>query len=283
MILPFEETLCWLDELGTAKHAESWPALLRERQVSLENEYKKLSVDGRDPIDYSDIATQAVYVFKYAMPRAYFADEFLRRHREKIGAPLFKRDHINVVSFGGGPASELVGLINFLEEHSDEEVASISYAVLDKNGEWEQVALKVISEIDTPIGIEFEFRELDFADSAGCKKIGVHDTDLLMFSYVSSELCALDQRDLIQQNLNEILSTMATQTRMLFIESKFTKFVKYFKRTKGFFGRKMNDDDGRIEVVFPAPTPTFQRFMGMTDSEPRSSSDSILSHWYVKH
>ena len=282
MLYSFEKALEKLNKRGGKEYGERWASVVRERRESLEEEYKGLTVDGRDPIDYSDLASRALYVFAYAAPRAYFAHEFLCRHRAEVGKPLFAQNHLDIISFGGGPASELVGLIHYLDDHEDEAVTSIKYTVLDKGGEWKRVAKHVIKGIESEIAIEHSFLEVDFADHDGCAEIDIAGADLLMFSYISSELCALEAKDDIEKNLNDILSKMTGGTRMLFIESKVTQFIKFFKDCKGYYGKKINDDDRGVDVDLPELTGIFEIFADMTEKEPRSSSDAILSHWYVK-
>lgn len=278
----FKKTLKRLNRRGEKAHGEEWPRILRQRRDSLEEDYKGLSVDGRSPIDYSDLASQAMYVFAYAAPRAYFADEFLQRHREKIGKPLFGQDHLEIFSFGGGPASELVGLVNYLDEHVEEGVTSINYTVLDKGLEWKRIAKHVIESIESEIAINYSFVEVDFANKDRCAEVDISVADLLIFSYVSSELFSLEAKDEIQQNLNHIFAKLPGGARILFIESKVTKFVKFFKNCKGFNGKRLNDDDEGVDIDLPELRGIFAIFATITEKQPRSSSDAILSHWYVK-
>ena len=81
MIDAFETVLKSLDKRGREQFGNKWMKEVQGRSKILEESYKILNQIGRDPINYSELATQAAYVFAYGMPRAYFTDEFLRRHR----------------------------------------------------------------------------------------------------------------------------------------------------------------------------------------------------------
>ena len=283
MLATFEKALKKIHNDGVAEHGEQWMQLVHARVTSLELLYQNLTVQGRPPIDYSEKATQAAYLFAYGTPRAYFTAEFLVRHREALDAPLCKSPDLNVVSFGGGPASELVGLLHYLgNEGADEGVTSISYRIYDKDGAWEGTAGKVVRKIVSDIDVDMTYHELDLADSAASAQVDVGDADLIIFSYIMSELCALDAKDIIAKNVNAILGTMKSGATMLFVESKQPEFINYFKLCKGYNGKEKNDNGGSVDIALPAFSSTFQKYETELNRRPRMSSDSILSKWYVK-
>jgi Putative SAM-dependent methyltransferase len=279
----FDTALKGLDKKGQSEFGNCWADLVKNQMVALEESYRILLQDGRMPIDYSDLSTQAAYLYGYGMPRAYFADEFLRRHRRALNRPLFSEAEIAVVSFGGGPASELVGLVNYLDsDENGEPVKSVSYHVYDKDGDWKSVAKKVVKNLESNIEVKISYHQLDLADVAPCAKVDVGDANLVFFSYIMSELCALATKDAISQNVNRILGTMRSGTAIMLIESKQTEFIKYFKECKGFNGKERNDDAGAVDIDFPPFPPTFERYGKLLDRQPRGSSDKIVSKWYVK-
>ena len=141
MLDVFETALRNLHKAGRKKFGEEWSVRLAKRREKLKQAYASLDESDRDPIQYSSLSARTAYVFAYAPTRAAYTLEFLRRHRIAIGKPLFGGGKIRVVSFGGGPASELVGLIRYLEDPASEEaVEAIHYVVYDKDGDWESVA-----------------------------------------------------------------------------------------------------------------------------------------------
>ena len=129
----FEELLLSLDELGRDARGESWEDDVAEELIGLRAAYDCLTEPDRSVIDYSDPATQAAYVYAYAIGRAEFTYQLLKRHRAALGAPIFKTKEARVTSLGGGPGSEIAGLVKYLlDEDSGEEVESIKYWVFDK-------------------------------------------------------------------------------------------------------------------------------------------------------
>lgn len=283
MLNVFEAVLKHLDKKGRDEHGEAWMGLVKDRFGVLEDSYKILNQQGRPPINYTELPTQAGYIFGYAMPRSYFSDEFLRRHRAAIGKPLFIRNEIVVVSFGGGPGSELIGLLNYLgDPEMGEAVTSVSYRVYDRDGDWRAVAQRVVRHANSDIEVVLTYHELDLADVNATALVDISDADLIVFSYVMSELCALDSKDEIAANVNRMLSTMSPGAAMMFVESKQPEFINYFKDCKGYHGKQKNDDDKRIDIELPNFGTKFQKFADELERTPRMSSGSILSKWYVK-
>lgn len=109
MMRDFESALRKLHNAGKKRFGDDWIPRLERRRVKLEGAYATLYEQDRDPIAYASLSAQTAYVFAYAPARAEYTRQYLHRHKEAFGGPLFNSRDIKVVSFGGGPASELVG------------------------------------------------------------------------------------------------------------------------------------------------------------------------------
>jgi hypothetical protein len=154
MLDSFESALRKLHATGRKKFGEEWLVRLAKRKEKLKQAYASLDESDRDPIQYSSLSARTAYVFAYAPTRAEYTREFLMRHRIAVDKSLFGKGHICVVSFGGGPASELVGLVKYLEDPaSGEAVDSIRYVVYDKDGDWGDVADDVVASLRTDISV----------------------------------------------------------------------------------------------------------------------------------
>ena len=192
MLEVFEPALRKLDRAGLKKWGANWYPRLARRRETLKTAYAALDEPDRDPIIYGALTAQTAYVFAYAPIRAEYARQFLMRHRQKIGRPLFASSELEVVSFGGGPASELVGLIRYLDdEASGETVERLTYTVYDKDGEWEEVASNVVKALDTDIEVTVSYCEVDVASRRLMGAIDLSTTHMVIFSYIMSELCKL--------------------------------------------------------------------------------------------
>jgi hypothetical protein len=153
--------LAALDAQGDTDY-EDWNDQVASSLATLEGSYRELRNANRDLIDYNDLATQAAYVFRYVLGHADFVHDFLKHARVSTGKPLFKDEEIWVTSIGGGPGSELLGLLKYLSENDGEpKITKIVYTVIDKEKNWEHVVDMFIDEVDTEIEVDLYFQTCD--------------------------------------------------------------------------------------------------------------------------
>ena len=282
MLEPFEHALAEIHARGIAEHGDQWMHRVKAAYNTLVQSYQQLTQKNRHPIDYTELPAEAAYIYAYAMPRAYFTLEMLRRHRAATGKALFGSGRIEIISFGGGPVSELVGLLEYLgDETNGETVESISYRVFDKDGAWKDVADLVLAATVSPIEVTMTYEQLDLADGRACAAVDIRAADLIVFSYIMSELCALEANDEIAQNTRVILVPIKSGAAMLFIDSKQPEFIQYFQRCRQFIGSQRNDDGEGVDLALPELTPTFQAYRDALDREPRMDA-AIVSKWLAK-
>ena len=216
-------------------------------------------------------------MFAYAPTRAEYTLQYLLRHRAALNAPLFAKRDIEVVSFGGGPASELVGLIRYLESpESGESVNAVHYSVYDKDGEWEDVARDVVSSIQTEIEIDVNYLTVDASSRREMANIDLSKADLVMFSYFMSELAKLESRDRISENFRGTLSGMKVGSKILFIDNKhkiFTDFFRSCKLVRGLIEKSDNGDP--VDCRFPAYSGVFDSLAKSLDWQPRTNLSSV--------
>jgi hypothetical protein len=112
----FERVLSELDSSGEDTFGDRWQPEVAAALECLSEYYgnQNLRNPDRELVDYSGLPTQAAYTFMYAIGRADFTYQLLSRFRQALGKPLFNKSSLNVTSVGGGPASELVGLVRYL-------------------------------------------------------------------------------------------------------------------------------------------------------------------------
>lgn len=277
MLDAFERALRNLHAAGRKKFGDGWLVRLAKRREKLKQAYASLDESDRDPIPYSSLSARTAYVFAYAPTRAEYARQFLLRHRAALGATLFGKDNIKVVSFGGGPASELVGLIRYLQDPaSGEDVKKVRYAVYDKDGDWEEVADDVTSSLNTDIEIEVGYNSVDASSQKKMGEIDLSDVDLVIFSYIMSELAKLEKRDNIADNFRNLLSTMSVNSKILFIDNLHPIFIEYFRSCKLVRGLLQKSDDGDpVDCDLPDFTGTFDALAKALDWRPRTDLRSV--------
>lgn len=277
MLDEFEPTLRKLHSAGKKRSGDDWTAKLERRRVKLEGAYATLYETDRDPIPYGSLSAQTAYVFAYAPARAEYTRQYLLRHREALATQLFDRPHIQVVSFGGGPASELVGLVRYLEdEGAGEAVEKIDYVIYDKDGEWAEAAISIISSLETDIEVDIRYEEVDAASRSRMAAIDLSDTDMIIFSYIMSELAKVGRKDQIAENFRSTLGNMKLNSKILFIDNLHPMFIEYFRSCKFVRGlTQKNDDDAPVNCDFSDMSGTFKVLSEALDWTPRTELRSV--------
>lgn len=265
MMKDFEGALRKLHNAGRKRFGDDWIPRLERRRVKLEGAYATLYEQDRDPIPYASLSAQAAYVFAYAPARAEYVRQYLHRHRKASTGPLFAGLNVKVVSFGGGPASELVGLVRYLEEDASETVQSVEYIVYDKDGDWTEVAKDIVDAVETDIDVQMRYEEVDAASRGRMARIDLADVDMVIFSYVMSELAKLGRKDQIAENFRAALGKMKVGSKILFIDNLHPIFIKYFQSCKLVSGlNQKNDDDAPVRCDFFTAKGDIQDSVGGT-------------------
>lgn len=277
MRMEFEPALLALHRAGKKRFPNDWMLRLEARRVKLERAYATLYEQDRDPIPYSSLSAQTAYVFAYAPTRAEYVRQYLERHRVAFGKPLFGKQEISVVSFGGGPASELVGLVRYLEDRREDElVERIEYAVYDKDGDWTEVATNVIRSLETDISVEAIYEEVDAGSRSRMEQIDLSEVDMVIFSYVMSELAKVGRKDQIIENFRSVLNNLSVGAKILFLDNKHKMFIDFFRSCKLVAGlREKNDDGEAVTCDFSEMTGTFALIADALDWSPRTELNSV--------
>lgn len=277
MLIEFDRTLRGLDRAGRRRFGEDWIPKLKERRGKLERAYATLYEQDRDPINYASLSAQTAYVFAYAPARAEYTRQFLQRHRAKLAKPLFGCARIKVVSFGGGPASELVGLVRYLEdEDAEEQVEKIEYTVFDKDGDWADVAFGVVESLATDIEIQICYENVDASSRARMAEIDLSQVDLVVFSYLMSELARVGRKDQIAENFRSVLANLRLNSKVLFIDNLHPIFIDYFRSCKAVSGLiEVNDDGEPVICNFSQGSETYQTLSKLLDWVPRTELRSV--------
>lgn len=276
MMRDFERALRKLHNAGRKRFGEDWIPKLERRRVKLEGAYATLYEQDRDPIAYGSLSAQTAYVFAYAPVRAEYTKQYLSRHRAVLGRPLFGSSSVKIVSFGGGPASELVGLVRFLEEDEVEVVDTIEYVVYDKDGDWAEVANDVITNLQTDIKIDMNYVEVNAASRKLMSDIDLSQTDMVIFSYIMSELARLGRKDQIAENFRGMLGRLKVGAKILFMDNLHPIFIEYFQACK-LVSRlnQRNDDDAAVFCPNEDMPDTFKFLSDALDWTPRTELRSI--------
>jgi hypothetical protein len=132
----FELVKIALDELyaEAVNHYGSETDIQITRQIAcLQNTLRNLNKGEPNPTTYKDPTVRFAYVFKYVTSHADYVVQILEKLQQNLNSSIFDKESIRVSCVGGGPGSDLIGLLKYLDEKNElEPVGKITYYLLDR-------------------------------------------------------------------------------------------------------------------------------------------------------
>jgi hypothetical protein len=167
---------------------------IRARIAYLSSSYGDLTNAGRKPVDYKNPATRFAYVFKYVAAHGDYLVQGLKRLRTKLGGNIFENESVRVSCVGGGPGSDIIGVLKYLDEHKqDEGVRKITCYLLDREQAWADTWTELDASLKMKIQLNANFQGLDVANSESWRyQRKFLQADLFTMSYFVSEVYSLD-------------------------------------------------------------------------------------------
>jgi len=217
-----------VDLQGEADHSD-WPDRVKASMASLEASYRELRNVRRNLIDYSELSTQAAYLYRYVIGHAEFVFEILTRARAAAGVPLFSAGNLWVTSVGGGPGSDLLGLIRYLIGNEDEpEITGISYTIIDKEQNWQHIIDLIKDHFSDLIDITVIYQKCDLSANSLKKSVTLKDEQITIMSFFISEVCAIPDSAQVISNVNALLKTIPNNAILLYNDSSAYSFHSFF-------------------------------------------------------
>lgn len=168
---------------GAAKDAAIQAELAR-----LTDAYGKLKDPARTVIDYASPTARFAYIYKYTVAHADYIKQIIEGH--KILRDLFVRPEVAVACLGGGPGSDLLGILKYMLRHGAK--STLTSYLFDRERAWGDSW----SEVARPLKADFQlypvFQQMDVTIPATWQ--GYHKflrADLFTLSYFLSEVWSL--------------------------------------------------------------------------------------------
>ena len=188
----FELVKIALDELykeGMEEYGSKLDETISKRIVYLADSYKKLGSDDREAIDYSDPATRFAYVYKYVASHGDYLVQTLQSARSTLGGELFEGDALRLSCVGGGPGSDVIGVLKYLSDFPSEPTSKLTCYLLDGEQAWADTWTEIVDSLRSDLAINVNFQRLDVTDPASWstqKKF--LKADIFTLSYFVSEV-----------------------------------------------------------------------------------------------
>ena len=191
---------------------------------ALSDAYRNLTDKTARSIDYSDPAIRFAYIYKYTVAHADYIMQIIRGRNEL--KRLFKRPNVEIACLGGGPGSDLLGVLKYMMQAAVKDTTLTCY-IYDKERAWGDSWSDVANTIDVPFRLFPVFAHMDMTDYDTWKSYQRFlRADLFTLSYFLSEVWRY--KDKVEPFLNHCMSQMKKDSLVLFVDNNSSQFVEWF-------------------------------------------------------
>ena len=222
---------------------------LVQRRLELLREYYKGLNNGNIP-DYSDSITRYAYLYGYVAFHANVVCKLLERNSQKF-AQTFNKGEVNIACIGGGPGSDLLGILKHISQSCQTDLLRIQ--IYDRQDLWKDVLknLKLIYENESDfsnLGVKWGMRTLDVTNPTERERYpNLREADLFTFSFFLSELYPMDSID--AENFFKILFEQAKSgATFLFVDNVSSGVQIWFDNLIGEYNQTKRNQD-HIEII----------------------------------
>jgi hypothetical protein len=198
--------------------------LIKKELTNLSAEYGKLASKTSSSIDYSDSVKRFAYIYKYTVAHADYIMQLIEGDKELRA--LLANKSIEVACLGGGPGSDLLGVLKYLIRTGAKDLSLKCY-IFDKERAWGDSWSDVASQLNPPFQVFPVFQQMDVTDSktwASYQKF--LRADLFTLSYFLSEVWKI--KDAAEPFFEHCMSQMKSGSMMLFVDNNDSRFRDWF-------------------------------------------------------
>jgi hypothetical protein len=196
---------------------------VKEQLNLLGPKYKNLTVGPHDPIDYSDPVARFAYIYKYTVAHADYIMQLIQG--TQVLRDLFDRDSLDVACLGGGPGSDLLGILKYMIKRDKK--CPLRCFLFDKERAWGDSWGDVAKPLDASFRVYPIFQQLDVTDSktwAGYHKY--LKADLFTLSYFMSEVWKI--RAQAKPFFDYCFAKAKPGALLLFLDNRASEFYGWF-------------------------------------------------------
>lgn len=182
--------------------------------------YTKLRYECK--IDYADPVIRFAYIFRYVTAHA---DYVCSRIHSTALKDLLKADKLNISCIGGGPGSDLVGVLKCVEKAGTK--PTLRFTLLDREKAWYESWYDVGDKLATSLQTNVNFLPFDVTEPKSWEPHRKYlNSDLFTLIYFVSETFAL--RDKAVTYYADLFTNAAKGAYFLYIDNAHSVFSDWF-------------------------------------------------------
>ena len=189
-------------------------------------------------IDYKDAVSRFAYIYRYTTSHANIVCSLIRG--DDTLRALLKQSSLTVACIGGGPGSDFVGILKYLDNCKNK--PHVKCHLIDREKSWNNCWSDVDSKLD-PAGyrLSTHFVPIDVTDAKSYDPLEDKylKADLFTFVYFMSELYA--RRDKAQPYFENLFARVKPGATIFYVDNGASEFTEWFD---GFVDKKRFELDG---------------------------------------
>ena len=212
-----------LDELYQAI-----PGAEKEKDASIQGMLRDLShgfakLTTENKISYCDPATRFAYICRYVTSHSNLV--YQRIKCTPTLTKLFKKSEVHVSCVGGGPGSDLLGLLKYVSEHHN--CPTLRCHLLDGENAWADAWSDVDQKLQAPCKISTYFLPMDVCSPASWRLHSKYlSADLFTLIYFMSEVYC--RRSENQPYFDHLFGKMKKGALLLYVDNNSSYFYDWF-------------------------------------------------------
>jgi hypothetical protein len=229
----FELVKIALDELykeAVDAHGTIADAEIQKKLTYLSSSYAQLDDENRTPVKYKDPTTRFAYVYKYVTSHADYVVQVLEDLRMELGTPIFQNEIARVACIGGGPGSDLIATLKYIDKYKNsEKVKKLTCHMLDREQAWGDTWSDLSNVLDLDINLSVPFQQMDVTDeSTWAQQKKFLQSDLFTLSYFVSEVQSLDKDGVVAKFFKTLFQEAKSGALFLYDDNGTTALNTYF-------------------------------------------------------
>jgi hypothetical protein len=221
-----------LDELRTdvaETYGDKTDDVIKKRLNALGSAYEKLTDAARQPVDYSSPEDRFAYVYRYVGAHSDYVFQVLNRTGKHLGKHLASQQKAVVTALGGGPGSDLVGLMRYLVDLEESSLKTVTAYLCDREQAWADCWTEIGEEESPDFKLNVNFQPLDVTDAnSWSKQKKFLSADLFLLVYFASEVASLGSK--AKQFWSELSARSKPGALMLIIDNNHDFFNNFISK-----------------------------------------------------
>jgi hypothetical protein len=241
------------------------PGNTDEKDAAIQSELQRLAgqyagLSGKyAAIDYSQPITRFAYVYRYVTSHANLVCTVIKR--SSTLRELFTNERVTVSALGGGPGSDIVGILKYLEGRPGA-TERLYCHIFDGETAWGETWITLLQEFEDDLRVYPAFNQFDAADPSTWSKFTTYlGADLFTMVYFASELYGI--RDKVAPFFEHVMSHSGKAAKFLYIDNRsecFTQWIDELAATHGL--KPVEQDAGGYQLPFEEEKTDLSPYFG---------------------